>query len=209
MRGHSSSSLLFYLVMGRKIIRKNSIKRLRSELHARKAETAPGDVEGCVEGCWLPGLLRDSSTTHLTHRSCFARSPARLAPPHCQGLNRICRLGPGKPPSRASRCQSKKGPDKLCICICIERHFQRHSQGNGLAEYRCYLRMTTIQVILQLHYLSGEISLVCIFTRIISFKSADHICPTLRNEAAQVDSRECFPQRPSPTGTPKPEVTKT
>lgn len=71
--------------------------------------------------------------------------------------------------------------------------------------------MTTIQVILQLHYLSGEIRLVYIFTRIISFKSADHILCTLRNEAALVLRKEpqFFPQRPPSTGTPEPEVTKT
>lgn len=70
--------------------------------------------------------------------------------------------------------------------------------------------MTTIQVILQLHYLSGEIRLVYIFTRIISFKSADHILCTLRNEAALVHRKELqfLPQRPPSTDTPEPEVTK-
>lgn len=71
--------------------------------------------------------------------------------------------------------------------------------------------MTTIQVILQLHYLSGEIRLVYIFTRIIRFKSADYIRCTLRKEAAQVHRKELqfVPGRPPSTGTPEPEVTDT
>lgn len=97
------------------------------------------------------------------------------APLHRHRLNRIVARSQANTPPRLLAVSQKKGPDKPCICICIERHFQRHSRGNGLAEYRCYLRMTTIQVILQLHYLSGEIRLVYIFTRIISFKSADHL----------------------------------
>lgn len=129
---------------------------------------------------------------------CFSRSPALLF--HIvTGLTELL-LGPRQASSQTCCCQSKKGPDKLCICICIERHFQRHRQGNGLAEYRCYLRMTAIQVILQLHYLSGEIRLVCTFTRIISFKSAHHICPTLRIEATtQVPSKELASVLPTET----------
>lgn len=128
---------------------------------------------------------------------CFSRSPALLF--HIVTDLTELRLVPGKPLFQTSCCQSKKGPDKLCICICIERHFQRHSQGNGLAEYRCYLRTTTVQVILQLHYLSGKIRLVCLFTRIISFKRADHICPTFRNEAAQVRNKELASVLPTKT----------
>lgn len=152
------------------------------------------------------GLLRDSSTTHPTHWSGFSCSPApALLLSTVTGLAELL-LGPRQTP----RCKSKKEPDKPCICICIERHFQRHSQGNGLVEYRCYLRMTTIQVILQLHYLSGEIRLVYIFTSIISLKSVDHIRCILRNEAALVHRKELqfLPPRPPSTSTPEPEVTK-
>lgn len=121
------------------------------------------------------------------------------APSYCHRLNRTAAWSQASPPPRVLAVSQKKGPDKLCIYICIERHFQRHSQGNGLAEYRCYLRMTTIQAILLLHYLSGEIRLVCIFTRIISFKSADDICSTLRTEASQVGSKDLASVLPTET----------
>jgi len=52
--------------------------------------------------------------------------------------------------------------------------------------------MTTIRVILQLHYLSGEIRLVCIFTGTVSFKSDNRICPILRNEATGWQQRVSF-----------------
>lgn len=173
MKGHALSFLCLPSVLSLKKTTKQekSTKRLRSRLHAQKAGTGAGDTAGCsLRGCsvtappptWLTGVVFH---VHLL-------LPCSSTP--SQAWQNCC-LVPGKHPSQTSCCQSNKGPDKPCICICIERHFQRHSQGNSLAAYRCYLRMTTIQVILQLHYLSVEIRLVYIFTRIISFKSADYI----------------------------------
>lgn len=200
MHSLSSAFLLFYS-WGKKPHREKSRKRLRSRLHTREAGTAAGDTGGCSVTAppptWLTGVVFH---VHLL-------LPCSSTPSHLTELL----LRPRRTPLPDFLLSVKKGADKPCICICIERHFQRHSQGNGLAEYRCYRRMTTIQVILQLHYLSGEIRLVYIFTRIISFKSADHILCTLRNEAALVHRKELqfFPQRPPSTGTPEPEVTKT
>lgn len=102
-----------------------------------------------VRACWLKGrcshqMLQDTANIFLFFFLSFfpPHSPALLV--HIvTGLNELP-LGPKQASPPHFLLSVKKGPDKLCIYICMHRNFQRHIEGNGLAECRCYLRTTTI-----------------------------------------------------------------
>lgn len=138
-----------------------------------------------MEGSWCRKgfAVTASPPTWLTAFFSTFTCPAL---PHCHRLKRKLPLGPKQASPPHFLLSVKKGPDKLHIYICMHRNFQRHTEGNGLAECRCYLRRQLFKAFLQLHYLSREIRFVCIFPSIITLESADCICPSLRNEARLV-----------------------
>lgn len=122
MKGHALSFLCLPFALflrEKKSHQEESTKRLRSRLHPRKAGTGAGDTGGYpVRSCSLTAPPPPWLTGVVSHAHLLLPCSSTPSQAYCWSQAN---------PSQTSCCQFKKGPDKPCICICIERHFQRHS----------------------------------------------------------------------------------